>query len=434
MIDSLYKTIATPTASLDSSPGNFRALYLASPHWSGAVSRAQDAAVAGQRKILGTFHLAAAGEWLGNAAQPGTGGRDYPDRTTDRRIGGSRAHPLPGHGASVRWVYVPSGPTEDAFVSSLGTYGDSKLSATWNGLGATTASPEVSSTAPGSQLTYSAPSQGWGSEWARAQWAYAPSLSIGNLALDSIARIYSEWPRLDTACESVGTMRLISCIVQDAPTKVAQLHTDDDVSMHAADGGTWPHNGPRIEQADGLTYEDHRHGTERLLAAAQKQLDRVGPLVCHWSAWSDHTATTTQATQTVSIPSTTDALLWDTSVSAYDATGVGLMAPCYHAIRFDERALMPVTVAVCPVRISVRYSTTSGTGVLTVHTSERSACVLTLPNKASIGWETYTTQLEVMRDPADTDNIVQIFARRGTSSGLLISDVVIEWGAYDDDP
>jgi hypothetical protein len=39
-----------------------------------------------------------------------------------------------------------------------------------------------------------------------------------------------------------------------------------------------------------------------------------------------------------------------------------------------------------------------------------------------------------MRDPADTANIVQVFARRGTASAVRVSDVVIEWGAYDDDP
>ena len=435
MQDIQYKSIGTGQASIDSAPGNFRALYQASAWWSGAVARSQDVALCGQHKVLGQWHLAAMGTWLGGTAAPGSAPRDYPAKTFARRVAGTRAHPLPGHLACVRWLSVPSGATEDATPTFTGGYGASEVGARYDGLSAAQASDDATATPSASALANNAPAQGWGAEVSRLTWTYTPKLRVGNDQLDSVMRAYSEWPRLETSVAHYGSPRIVFGVIQDTPVRLAQLHTDDDVTAHAANGGQWPHQGPRVEQADGTLYEDHRHGTERLIGAAQRQLDRVGPLVCSWSAWTDHTATPTQSEGVVTNTTTTDALLWSTSVSAYDADQPGLAVPCYYAIRYDEVALMPVTVAVVPVRITVNYTTgNTGTAVLAVHSSARSAAVITLPNAASATWYSITTQLEAMRDPGDTDVLLQAFFKCGTGTTVSIRDLIVEWGAYDDDP
>lgn len=407
-----------------------------------AQARAGDS-ILGGRRVLASRQMGGSNVWLANSS--GTGGltQEHPDSFTWRRQYKIRVEQQAGTVLEVRSLTVPSGATEFDFPAG-GTWppdgvgGQTRAVLTWTNDALDTETETVTHTttqAANDGVEDDSP----GAAWAQLQHRYTP-LVRPQAAANSLteAAKWSEWPTLEADFADQGGVRLVHLTVSEVPFEHVAEDTDLEPTVNGAfPGAGWPIKLPQIEQADGATFEEHRFGTHRVLAAAARQTERVGSRVAHWSSYTEAgTAVDDIEAAPVVINSTMGSTrisagansAWDPDAVGFDVIGTQRMPE--HAVeRVSGAGSIPVRV-----RIYCRWSVIpfATTAVARFQTTSRSFVEIDLDSTdvgTSFGWFTATGWLEASVASDDTYVVGQDFltVEDGT---MEVRDWDITYGDY----
>jgi hypothetical protein len=382
-MDSQYKSRSL--AQLEPvSPAIGGLLPLTAARWApfGALMRAQDTVPATSRRIVAEYSLGGSADW----AQPR--GTDDPTSTTQiypddswRSLGTHYANVTPGCELVAIASVCPSGLVQfdDPFGwYPAGVWGEVRVGVTWTN-GASSTGPHYRSRAiPGSAAgTYG----GQEGLVAGANWGLSKLVTVGRhrppgyLDTPATAVTYSEWSRVAIELGVRGGTRVQHLVVYEQPIAHTTVHDNDGLtSVHAMPdslGKLTP--GPMVTATQGTTYEEHRHGTRRTAQVAERQSDRLGPRIMHWTCWDESDASIWAQTEGNPVTRSSASLvhLLDSSIAA---TSYGLNTPGWIvgsayaqlARLCDPTLIARGAFATVPVRVRVDASQSAGTGTVRV--------------------------------------------------------------------
>ena len=395
--------------------------------------RTQDSTLAGRRLIV-SQHMGGCDEWLVDNTATGAITQSKPGPLVWRVVVRARTDLAAGQVLTARVIAVPSGATETLGAGSLYLYDGAGGQIRWSiDYENTDAIPDTATETVTLGLAQSSEDDGVeddsqpGRAWQQLQHRAVLGIQPAAVANDpaELAK-WSEWPTVTVSVEHRGGARVVYSSLTEEPHEHAVLHTITNIATCNGIKVDYQLAGvyPVEEEADGVTYEEHRHGVERLLYVAARQSQRIGPRICHWSSHSEErTEPTDTEADAVQVTSATPVRVswqdagsntaWDPDAPGWDIT---------QAQRHPE-ALRLSGAAVAPVRLRVyaRYTGAgAATGYLSVQSSERSSVRVAIP-QATVGttwtWLTITGFLEANIAGDDTYAIVQDFA--WTSAGTL---------------
>ena len=422
MPDTPYKTTIPPP----SQHAEQAALALSWPKpfvrapWAGAML-SQDTSFNG-RRILLAHHNGGSGEWqVGNVSVGDAEvSQTYPEVDTWRTVMESRATLGPGSVLELRALFVPSGLAQREVPTNVW---DPVLGGTVrlvvgydNGTDTDTATVELttikaSAEADGFELVT------YGAVWPQIQHIYRPGIQpLAAVAADEWAK-WSEWATVDMSLDFKGGIRCIAVNVSEVPKAHAVLHTAESTLHDAAT--VPPMEFAATKGADGVTYDEPRHGTFRALDVAARQEKRNGPRLFSFGSHSEEGAEVTDVDpDPFEFSATTFESLIDGSAAegwSADAAGWDIPAaycrctPTNLATRlYDNAAAIPVRL-----RLHARFTTDAATevGTFRVATSARSWVDFTIPEESTWTEYTITTYLEANMTTRDSAAIVQCFGK-----------------------
>jgi hypothetical protein len=349
-----------------------------------AVMRAQDSVPATSRRIVAEWSLSGATDWQqpDGTEDPASADQDYPLNTW-RSLAPRLSHVTPGCELRAFAIYCPAGlvhklqdPGPPEVWVSDGAWAEVRVGVTWTN--------SASSSGP---LYRSASMEGSGSgtytgeeaNGAGQNWTLTRAVDIGRfspsgfVSTPATAALYSEWSDVEITLEIRGGARVQQVVVYEYPlSHVTDNDNDGLVSVHAMPPSLSPQTpGPLTRAPDGATYEEHRFGTRRTMQVAERQSERLGPRILHWSAWDEsETDLWQQAEATpIAITQTTFRHLLDSTITGYAATTPGwIVGAAYAKLRrlSGEMLIGRNEIAAAPVRVRVDAERAVGTGVIRV--------------------------------------------------------------------
>jgi hypothetical protein len=398
-----------------------------------AAMRSQDSVLAG-RRLLVSQHTGGCNEWLVDSVATGGFGQSKPLATVWRVVARARTELMAGAVLVARVIAVPSGATEYFGAGSRylfdGASGAVRFVIDYINTSVQTASETVimplasSDQADGVEDDSTA-----GRAWQQLQHRAVLNVRPADVAEDQAeAAKWSEWPTVTMSVEHRGGARVVHASLAEE----VYTHTVADI----VDAATTC-NGIKKEQtlvsvypvedeADGATYEEYRHGVHRLLNVAARQTARVGPRICHWTAYSEELSEVadTEADAIAITSATAVRVSWQhanaNTTWLADAPGWDIpqtrRLPEHLSSRLSGAAVSPVRL-----RVYARFSAVGGdTGYLRVQSTARSWVTVAI-DQATIGttwtWVTITGFLEANTAGDDAYAIVQDFA--WTTGGTL---------------
>lgn len=386
------------------------------------VIEAQDHLLGGYRPVL-TYHTGGLTTgWLVVDGDPAS--VDYPDNSTWRVMQRTRCLLAPGAYLEGRAIAISSGSEDTAGLVEGACRFSASLDAGADSDGPTNRAKSIQP----SDETYGA--VGSADSW---DWLHLHHLYLGQYRPDaplawgnSKREIWSEDTTASVSFSVQAGARVIAANVTEVPWIHVSAHNTDDTSAHAAVADAQTEH-PQESAADGATYEERRYGTHRLLDVAQRQTERLGPII--WT-WSSHTEEDTEHSDAeadpVVSPGASFGAIHDSSVTAWSADEPGFAVPCSYAQRDKEAGTMPYAAAV-PVRIWAYHETTVG-GTLRVQVTARSWIDVDLPVTSGYEWTTATGFLESDPSPDVVRANGICLLKHDTAGGVNLRDVVVEWG------
>jgi hypothetical protein len=387
------------------------------------ASRSQDTILDG-RRVLASQHGGTAAEWLVDNQTLPSVTQVYPDATTWRVACRARTELAPGSALVCRVVAVKSGPS--VYYGVVGSFtgwhnagngGAIKFEIDYRNTATQTASEQVQYGIPPSLLGQEDLAAGWA--WTALEHRSIVGIRPGSESAD-LAK-WSEWPTVEVTISHRAGARIVHATVSEQAWEHVAEHTVTDATT--VNGAEQPLPAgvtlPLEEEPDGFLYEEHRHGTHRLLHVARRQTQRMGPRLAHWYAWDEASAAPTaedavafQATTTTRRPSWGFADVnqtWNANAPGF-AVPPTRRAPENLPSRVAGAASSPVRV-----RCYCRWTATgSATGYLRIQTTARSWVELVI-SQATIGtdwrWVSVTGWLETDVAPDDGFAVAQDFAR-----------------------
>lgn len=353
--------------------------------WSpaGAVMRAQDTIPATSRRVVAEWHLSGSSAWAQprGTDDPVNGTAQYPEDDVWRVLKTTFAHVTPGCELRAFAVASPSGLASHDLggglgFQSAGAWAEVRVGVTWTN-GASTTGPHYKSAAiPGSgDGTYG----GFEALEAGQNWHNALGIEIGRMSPPeytsdpAVAAAYSEWSDVELSIECRGGARLHQVTVYEYPLSHVTEHDNDGLtSVHAMP----PSNiaitpGPMTRAPDGATYEEHRHGSRRMMQVAERQSERLGPRIATWTCWDESaTGIWSQAEgNPTTTTSTTFVHLVDSAITTYATTRPGWLVGSGYAklARLCDPTLIGRNeIAAIPVRVRVDASRAVANGTVRV--------------------------------------------------------------------
>lgn len=393
MADTQYKSRSL--AQLEPvSPAIGGLLPLTATRWApfGALMRAQDTIPATSRRIVAEWGIGGAADFAqprgtddpGSDSAP-VASRVYPDDAW-RTLGTYYANVTPGCDLVAEVTAVPSGivqkdvtPVGGDSVALDGVWGEVRVGVTWTN-GASSTGPHYRTRAiPGSSAgDYGgAEADGAGQAWSQTRiYSVGRHRPPGYLETSATAVAYSEWSEVAITLGIRGGARPVHFVVYEQPIAHTTQHDDDGLtSVHAMPASLAPLTpGPMVTATQGATYEEHRHGTRRTAQVAERQSERLGPRIMHWTCWDE--SDTAIYAQTEGNPVTRAAgssfvHLLDSSITS---TTYGLNTPGWIvgsayaqlARLCDPTCIARGAFAAVPVRVRVDASQSAGTGTVRV--------------------------------------------------------------------
>lgn len=356
--------------------------------WSpvGAIFRAQDTIPATSRRVLADWSLSGATDWAqpAGSTDPGSNASPVVERypgSTWRSLGTFFAHVTPGCELVAFAVASPSGLVQKLQASpagyiSDGSWAEVRVGVTWSNGASSTGPHRRSAPIPGSP---DGDYTGLEAVAAGANWTQTRVVPIGRLSPPeyttdpAVAAAYSEWSDAEIEIEIRGGARVQQVVVFERPLSHVTEHDNDGLtSVHAMPASLSPLTpGPMTRAPDGATYEEHRHGMLRAMQVAERQSERLGPRIMHWTCWDESdTAIWDQAEgNPVTTTSTSFVHLLDSAITSYATTTPGWVAAGGYAKL--ARLCAPVLIgcdeiAAVPVRVRVDASRSVANGIVRV--------------------------------------------------------------------
>lgn len=415
-----------------------------------AAARAQDSVPATSRRIVAEFHISGAQDWKQPNGTSDPGATDevpaqlYPTNAW-RTLGNLPAHVTPGCELVAEVIYAPSGLVQkqvppDAITgntwASDGAWAEVRVGVTWTN-GASSTGPHYRSTMlEGSPLgTYTGLelSQA-GASWGATKTKLIEQIRPPNYATSpAIADAYSEWTDALITLQERGGARVFQVIVYEVPL----AHVTDDaesglVSVHAVPPGSSPLTlGPQTKAPDGTTYDENRFGTRRLAQVAERQSDRLGPRIMHWTSWDESDAWNASETEGNAATTTSSSFVDVLGGSAtYDAGNPGWACAGGHARLHrlcDPGLIARGRFAVVPVRVRVDASRTAGTGTVRVQCGAYEWVDVSITGGRAVYQA--TGRLQSQRHADDASPPICIYMRT-TAGTLSVWSVTVDFGDW----
>jgi hypothetical protein len=395
--------------------------------------RTQDTVFNGRRCLV-SQHMGGCDEWLTDNAATGGGAQTKPDDDTWRTVCRARTELMPGSVLVARVIAVPSGATE-YYNAGTGTYendgnqGAARFVIDYDNVDADSDSVTVEFELPASQDADGIEDAAAGAAWSQLQHHVAPIVRpAACINSPSDVAKWSEWPTITVAVGHRGGARVVHASLCEEPYEHIVADTVTDASscngvganLHLLD------KYPIEKTSDGATYGDPRFGTHRMLDVANRQTQRLGPRICHFSAYGEElTEVTDTETDAIQITSATYVRVsWrDANANtAWDADAPGFdILPARRAPENLSSRLSGAAVAPVRLRVYARFSAAgANTGVFKVQSSSRCSVSITI-SQATVGttwtWLTITGFLETNIASDDNYCIVQDWAK--TTGGSL---------------
>lgn len=407
-------------------------------YWWASHLVSQDTMPASTRRLVCEQHMTTQELLVPSGTDPtDTGGTQvYPDSTTERIASRARICQFPGSVLEARALLLPFGPTQ-RFPDSdwiLDEYGGTvRVSADWSSEdGSNTDSGSVDLTAQAGTGDFGGLPTSDGSYWSAIRAVYAEWLAPTDRDQAEETADYSEGVRTTLKVAHYGGVRSIHASVLERP----YIHgTDDDVLEATAHTYpqtlTLPHPEPRIEAADGATYDERRFGTARAASVMERQRQRAGPMLWSWHNYLE--GQDVDATEAVrNTTSDTFVGLVDANVTTWAADEAGFAIPGHYAIP-RSRQVVSQRIGLIPVRVWVygHNATATETAEVRIQSSSRSWIDLTLGD--ALAWHTTTGYLECQRSSDDGTtyaNCVTLFRRASGSGTARVYCVTLEFGAF----
>lgn len=352
-----------------------------------SVMLAQDTAVAGSRRIVAWVGMGGAEQPLqpNSVVEPVDEFLAPPSITTFPNIdqwrtkGEFRVRVTPGCLLRARCIYLPSGATHRFSTGSVwvpaGAFGQIRVRVTWTGP-VVTGPNQFTATLPASGLQYGQEPAGFSGYWSALRETEILDIRPAGFFNDpEVAMQHCQSVEASILLQVRGGVRDVVTIVWEEPR--AHVHYHDDVGPHAVHGATGlvvaQTQVPQTEAADGVTYEENRFGTNKLVDTGAHQDLVLGPRIAEWSSWdedtqpiADNLPSNPLQQQPASTSSTSFVGVVDLSVTAWSEDAPGYVVGGAHAARhhLNEASLVMVggTRAVVPVRIWCRARYTDGGG------------------------------------------------------------------------
>lgn len=368
--------------------------------------------------------------------------QNYPEAGVWRTVRQVTCSLAPGAGLEMRVVAVRSGMTEwedpNPLWQPYGAGGRIRVTVDYdNGTSTDTATAEVD-LAPSPNDDGAEPTAAGGS-WGYLLFKHVPLVAPAGVKAGTPSELakWSEGTVITITVDDQGGTRVIQCSVQEVPYKHVVAHDEEsEVSIHG-----WPHElqplaRPQTEATDGATWEEHRQGTARGLAVAERQGQQLGPIVASWGSFSETLAEVSDTDpDPIQVTSTSYVgLSIGSSITTWSADGPGYAVPGYYALRNPENLPSVLNGAgTIPLRLRVHARFTgpgSNTGYLKFQVTARSWVILEV-DQAAVGstWTDLklTGFIESMVAPNDFTVNLQDFVK--VSGGTLeLRYWSLEWG------
>lgn len=450
MADSQYKT--KQLRGLDPTYPAIGGLAPLTPvRWSpvGALMRAQDTVPASSRRVIGRWSLSGAQDW----AQPrGTdnpsGGignpADYPENAW-RSLGTLTANVTPGCELVAYVVRCPSGIVQQYVVASNeyvldGVFGQVRLGVTWTN-GASSTGPHYRTAAI--EGTDAGTYGGQEALGAGQNWSQTKITSLGRhrpptfLSTPADAVTYSEWSDVELELGIRGGARIVEFVIYEQPIAHTTVNTDDGLtSVHAMPAtlaALTP--GPVTKAPDGLTYEEHRFGTRRSAQVAERQSERLGPRIMHWTCYDESDSLIWQQAEgnpVTRVAGSSFVHLLDSSIAS---TAYGLNTPGWIvggsytqlARLCDPTCIARGAFAAVPVRVTVNASQSAGTGTVRVQCGPYDWVDVSVTGGRADYTRTGIIEGQVFADHAAYPLVVWVGSSGGT---LSVYSVSVDFGTW----
>lgn len=393
-------------------------------------ARGQDT-IYGGRRVLVSRHGGGSDRFLTDNAGTGGVNQSKPEPDVWRVVYRARTELAAGQMLVARALVAPAGATEEFSLAAGGTWqnhgvgGDTRVVLSWDNVDADTATETVQFPTPPAFAEGGGEEAEPGWTWAHLEHLVAAGIRPPGAAnsLSEQAK-WSEWPTVTASVQDRGGARVVHFSLAEEPDTHVAADTATDVSANGVSQSlAWQNKIPQTEQADGTTFEEHRFGIHRALYVGTRQTARLGPRICHWSAYAEGIAAVDDAeTAAQQINSPTFVRVSAGPNTAWDADAVGfdLISPRRAPENLETRIS---GAAVDPVRLRV-YARFTAAGanvaIFRLQTSPRSWIELEI-DQAVVGtaftWLAVTGFVESNLHSDDTFAIAQDFAL--TPGGIL---------------
>lgn len=418
----------------------------------GALMRSQDHIVATSRRTIAEWSLSGATDWAqpNGTTNPGVStptGQFYPNEATWRTLGTYRSNLTPGCMLAAHVMFCPSGLTQQDVgggvnFQNAGAWAEIRVGVTWTNGASSTGPHYFSKILPGSDNgTYG------GAELSdnEANWDALDERDIVNIRPPSlttdaaVAQDYSEWSDVQIVLQVRGGARVVHVEVHEVPVVHVTDHDDAGLtSVHAMPASLAPLTTfPQTKQADGVTYEEHRFGTTRLLQVAERQSERLGPRILHLTSWRESDASIWQQSEgnAIAITSSSFVDILDTSITSYSQSNPGWIVGGANAKLHrlcDPNLISRGEFAVVPARVHIDCTPpASGTCTVRVQSGTYEWIDVPIATGGARAWFTMTGYLESQVFDDHAWATVQIFARRSAGlTTLSIWNCSIDFGQW----
>lgn len=297
--------------------------------------KTQDTVPGQARRVLAEYGLMGSSSWAvpAGTADPDQVSQVYPERNTWRTVAVSTALLTPGCKLEMGALFCPAGLTQwnngSSWVSG-GAFAELRARVKWRN-GANEVGPhDFVLTMPGSgHGTWGgAENTLAGADWADLDERVVYDIMPPDYEIDpAVASTYSDGTTVWIELQVRGGERIVHASVYEVPSVHVQLHSTSGAQMvHGAPQGDPPTpRKPQTDAADGGGFQNHRHGTNRVLHAAERQGARLGPRIMNFAA-NSHSGSawnTTIQTPIAIAGAVTLANLFDTTLTTYDTTHPG---------------------------------------------------------------------------------------------------------------
>jgi hypothetical protein len=298
-----------------------------------------------------------------------------------RTLGTFSANVTPGCELVAEVTAVPSGIVQEDWGPAGwlldGIWGEVRVGVTWTNGVSTTGPHYRTRSIPGSAAgTYGgAEASGAGQAWSQTRvYSVGRHRPPGYLETSATAVAYSEWSEVTITLGIRGGARPVHFVVYEQPIAHTTAHDNSGLTsvhaMPASLGKLTP--GPMVTATQGVTYQEHRHGTRRTAQVAERQSERLGPRIMHWTCWDESdTAIYAQAEGNPRTRSGTFVHLLDATLGTggYDTNTPGwIVGSAYAQLArlCDPTMIARGAFAAVPVRVRVDASQSAGTGTVRV--------------------------------------------------------------------